>query len=179
MKKFAEQNLDQALDLLNERLVFERSGVAFYDKIVEVMTASKDAGIQQMLPQMKEHRDQEKEHEEWLESQIRSLGGDAHAETDHSKLVAIESEGIKEVIDGDFALPHLFHALLQAELSDNAGWQLLLELADEAGDDEAREAFRTRLHHEDEHLRMMREAVSTFARREVLGEQAVQMPTGP
>ncbi|HEY3447168.1 MAG TPA: ferritin-like domain-containing protein [Myxococcales bacterium] len=179
MKKFAEKNLERALDLLNERLVFERSGVAFYDKILEVMAASKDAGILQMIPQMKEHRDQEKEHEEWLEEQIRALGGDAHAETERSRLVTLEAEGIKEVIDVDFGLPHLFHALLQAELSDNAGWQLLLELADEAGDDEAREAFRTRLHHEDEHLRMMREAVSTFARRDVLGEQAVPMPTGP
>ncbi len=179
MKKFAEHDLDRALDLLNERLAFERSGVAFYDKILEVMHQSQDAGIRQMLPQMKEHRDQEKEHEEWLEEQIRSLGGDAHAETERSRLVTIESEGIKEVIDNDFALPHLFHALLQAELSDNAGWQLLLELADEAGDDEAREAFRTRLHRENEHLQMMREAVSTFARHEVLGEQAVPMPTGP
>lgn len=179
MKKLAEQHLDKAIDLLNERLVFERAGVEFYDKILQVMAASQDPAIQGLQDQMQEHRDQEKEHEEWLEAQIRALGGDAHEETERSKLVSIESEGLKDVIDNDYSVPHLFHALLQAELSDNAGWQLLLELADRAGDDEAREEFRTRLHNEDEHLIFMRDTVASLARKEVLGEQAVQMPTGP
>lgn len=179
MKKFAERNLDKALDLLSERLSYEREAVVFYDKILQVMRGSQDAGIGSMIPRVQEHRDQEKEHEEWLEEQIRSLGGDAHGQTEHSLLAETESEGLKQVIDNDFGLPHLFHALLQAELADNAGWQLLLELADYAGDDEAREEFRTRLHHENQHLDFMRQAVSTFARREVLGEQGVELPTVP
>ena len=179
MKKFAEHNLEKALDLLNERLAFERAGVQFYDRILDVMRGSKDDNVQQMIPQMKKHRDQEKEHEEWLESQIRSLGGDAHKTTEHVALVETESSGIKAIIDGDYQLPHLFHALLLAELTDNAGWQLLLDLADRAGDDDAREQFKKRLHHEEEHVILMRDAVASFARKEVLGEQAVQFPTSP
>ncbi len=40
----------------------------------------------------------------------------------------------------------MFHALFAAELVDNAGWDLLVQLADEADDDEARRAFKKRLH---------------------------------
>ena len=179
MKQFAERNLEKALDLLNERLAFERSSVSFYDRILEVMQGSKDYGIQQMLPPMKRHREQEKEHEQWLEAQIVALGGDTSQETEHSKLVDLESDGIRQIVDNDYGLPHLFHALLQLELADAAGWEMLLELADYAGDVEAREEFSKRLHHENEHLQFMRQAVVSFARRDVLDEQSVPMPVGP
>ena len=70
------------------------------------------------------------------------------------------------------------HALLTAELVDNAGWELLLELADDADDADARREFRKRLHEEEEHLIFMRRAVVAFARRNVLG-QTVLMPASP
>ncbi|HEU4612003.1 MAG TPA: hypothetical protein VFS15_07990, partial [Kofleriaceae bacterium] len=65
-----------------------------------------------------------------------------------------------------------------AELADNAGWDLLVTLADEAGDRDAKKAFKKRLHAEEEHLIFVRRAVQKIARREVLGEQ-VSMPTWP
>jgi rubrerythrin len=126
-----------------------------------------------LVAQMQEFRDQEKEHEEWLEEQIRALGGDAHAETDKSQLIKIESQGIEKVVfeaDGDVS--HLFHAIFTAEMVDNAGWQLLLELADMADDDVARRAFSKRLHEEEDHLILMRRAVEGLARQEILTQQA-------
>lgn len=82
------------------------------------------------------------------------------------------------ILDGDNEVSHLFHALLTAELADNAGWDLLASLADEAGDRDAERAFKKRLHEEEEHLIFARKAVERLARREVLGEQ-VSMPTSP
>jgi bacterioferritin (cytochrome b1) len=178
MRKLAEQNPDKLIDYLNERLMFERSGVKLYDAIIGRMKASHDASIERMLGQMIEHRDQEKEHEEWLEAQIRELGGSAHEETEHSRLVRRESVGIETVIESDPELPHLFHALLAAELVDNAGWDLLIELAEEAGDRKAKKEFRKRLKEEVEHLAFVRRAVVRFARRRVFA-QAVEMPTSP
>ena len=67
------------------------------------------------------------------------------------------------------ALPVFVHALLTAELVDNAGWQLLLELADEADDLEARQAFRRRLHEEEDHLIFTRRLVERLTRKELLG----------
>lgn len=179
MEKLAEKHRDKVIDLLTERLTFERSGVKLYDSVIRKMEVSNDPQVARMLGQMREHRNQEKEHEEWLEAQVRALGGDAHGQTDMSQLIETESKGIEQVVlDGDPSISHMFHALLTAELVDNAGWELLLELADDADDDEARREFRKRVHHEQDHLIFVRRAVVAFARKMVL-DQAVPMPISP
>lgn len=179
MQDLMKYNPEKVIDFLTERLVFERNGVKLYDAILAKMEASGDENIARMLDQMREHRDQEKEHEEWLEEQIRTLGGDVNASSDMADLVTRESKGIEDVIlDGDNDISHLFHALLTAELADNAGWDLLVSLADEASDHAAKRQFKKRLHEEEDHLIFVRRAVERFARREVLGED-VRMPTSP
>jgi bacterioferritin (cytochrome b1) len=162
----------RVIDVLNERLVFERAGVKLYDRILGVMRSTADENVQRMMPEMQSHRDEEKEHEEWLEEQIRALGGDAHAETEKSRLVTRESKGIEEVVMSDAELPHLMHALLAAELVDNAGWDLLASLADEAGDRALKREFKKRLHEEEDHLLFVRKAVEQLSIEEVLGKQA-------
>ena len=178
MKRLAEKNRDKVIDALNERLTFERAGVKLYHAILEVAQASNSAEIGRMVPTVKLHRDQEKEHEEWLEAQIRALGGDAHATTEMSALIAEESAGVEKMVTTDHNIVHQMHGLLTAELVDNAGWELLLELADDADDPDARREFRRRLHEEEEHLIFARRAVTAFARRNVLG-QTVLLPASP
>ena len=176
MQKLAGTNVSRVIDLLNERLTFERSGVKLYDKILERMRTDPQAAL--MVEQMQENRDEEKEHEEWLEKQIRALGGDARSPSEKSILVRAESQGIEHVIERDAHLPHDFHALLIAELADNAGWDLLVQLADEVGDRDAKKEFKKRLHEEEEHLLFVRHAVEQFAKDEVLGEPET-MPSSP
>lgn len=179
MQELVKFNRPKVIDLLTARLTFERVGVKLYDSIIAKLQASGDTQAQRMLDTLKEHRDEEKEHEEWLEEQIRALGADAHGMTEMSELETRESKGIEDVIlDGDNEISHLMHALLTAELADNAGWDLLVTLADEAGDRDAKRAFKKRLHEEEEHLIFTRRAVQKIARRDVLGEQ-VSMPTWP
>ncbi len=179
MKRLAEKHPEQLIDLLNERLTFERTGVRLYDSVLAKMRASEDPQVRGMLDIMQQYRDEEKEHEEWLEAQIRSLGGDAHAETEHSRLVMRESQGIEQVVmRGDEELPHLFHALMAAELVDNAGWELLVDLADEADDDEARDAFEFRLTEEEDHLDYLRQVMESYAGSRVLGGE-LRLPTEP
>jgi bacterioferritin (cytochrome b1) len=176
MKELANYEKSKVIDVLNERLAFERAGVKLYDRVLEVMRGIADENVQRMRDEMEEHRDEEKEHEEWLEEQIRALGGDAHAETDKSRLVTRESKGIEEVVMSDAELPHLLHALLAAELVDNAGWDLLVQVADEAGDREAKREFKKRLHEEEDHLLFVRKAVEKLSFQEVLGKE-VKLPT--
>lgn len=175
MKKLAERHPDRLLDLLTERLTFERTGVKLYDNVIAEVKKSKDAAIARMVPQLSKHRDQEKEHEEWLEEQVRALGSDAHTETDLSELIMREARGVKEVVETDDELPHLFHALLTAELVDENGWKLLVQLADEAEDEEALRGFIQRAREEEDHLLYMRSVVAAFARHDVL-DRAVQIP---
>jgi bacterioferritin (cytochrome b1) len=174
MDELATKNREKVIDLLTERLAFERSGVKLYDAIIRKMEQSPEPAISEMLDQMREHRADEK----GLEEQIRSLGGDAHAETELSRLVTRESVGIEDVVEHDPELPHLFHALLAAELVDNAGWDLLAAIADEANDKDARKAFKKRLHEEEEHLVFCRRAVEKLTEHAVF-ETPVSMPVGP
>jgi rubrerythrin len=179
MEKLAANNHAKVIDLLTERLVFERLGVKLYDAVLQKVLAIGDTEAQNLIDELQEIRDQEKEHTEWLEEQILALGGDTHGETDMSLLTVRESKGIEDIVlDGDNELSHLLHALLTAELADNAGWELLVVLADEAHDRDAKKAFKKRLHEEEEHLLFVRRAVQRLARRIVLG-QDVSMPTAP
>ncbi len=216
MEKLAQKNKDKVIDVLMERLRFERAGVKLYDKVLDRMRQStgetrgsgggdyttyglsgyggdaergmrddirreqggareperdreKDV-VAEMLPHVEQIRDQEKEHEEWLEDCIRRLGGDDKRMTEMAKLSARESAGIEAVIMKDPELPHLFHALLAAEHVDVAGWDLLVVLADDAGDRDAQEDFRKRLQEEERHLAFLREALRTFSAHEILGK---------
>jgi bacterioferritin (cytochrome b1) len=179
MQELAQYDPEKLVDLLTERLTFERAGVALYDAIIAKIEASQDEQVQRVVPQLREHRDEEKEHEEWLEAQIRALGGDVDEKTEMARLVETESSGIEQVIlDGDNDPSHLFHALLAAELTDNAGWDLLVTLAGEAGDRDAKKAFKQRLHEEEDHLVFVRRAVEGFACHAVLGE-ALELPAHP
>jgi bacterioferritin (cytochrome b1) len=175
MKELAAKNREKVIDVLNERLTFERASVKLYDTILANMRASSNPEVARMMGPMKDHRNHEKEHEEWLEEQIRSLGGDAHAKTEMSRVIETEASGVEKVVMSDKDLVHQLHGLLTAELVDNAGWELLLQLADDADDADARREFRRRLHEEEEHLIFVRRAVTAFARRNVLG-QTVLLP---
>lgn len=177
MRQLAQNSPDKLVDLLSERLSFEQSGVKLYDAVIGKMRASGDPFMASLLGEMEAHRRQEQEHAVWLEQQIVSLGGDAENKSDSARVAETETQGIEQVIiggrDGEFA--HMFHALLTAELVDNAGWELLLELADEANDVEARAEFKKRLFEEEDHLMLVRRAVEALAASAVLG---IQTPAG-
>jgi rubrerythrin len=177
MQKLAQRNSARILDLLGERMTFERAGVRLYDQILTRMRASADERIQAMCETMEKHRAEEKEHEEWLGVQIRALGGNTEVMTEHSRLVEQESQGIEQVMRSDENIVHDFHALLSAELTDNAGWDLLKGLADELGDKDAKREFTRRLHEEEDHLLFVRKAMQMFALEELTGEPQ-KMPKG-
>ena len=177
MEELGKQNREKLIDLLTERLVFERSGVKLYDRLLDAVRASNDDNLMRTLGELQEYRDAEKAHEEWLEEQIRNLGGDAHGETNLSKLVTRESKGIEEVMQSDPDITHMFHALLAAELVDNAGWDLLVQLADEVGDRHAKREFKKRLHEEEEHLLYIRKAMERLSIGGLTGETP-KMPGG-
>jgi rubrerythrin len=167
MEKLARKNTMRVIDLLNERLVFERAGVRLYDMLLSRLGGSADPIFEKLIGQVQTHRQEEKEHEEWLEEQIRALGGDAHTPSEHSILVQAESEGIERVMRHDGSIAHGFHALLTAELADNAGWDMLVQLADELGDRGAKKEFKKRLHEEEKHLLFVRETLLALTRKDV------------
>ncbi len=167
MRKLAEKNVGRVIDLLNERLAFERTGVRLYDRMLLRMRLTEDREIGRMIDRMQRYRDEEREHEEWLEGQIRDLHGDDHMPTEKSVLVLAETQGIERVVQRDPWLQHDFHALLTAELADTAGWDLLVRVAGEFGDREARREFKERHREEQEHVLFVRKVVERFVKREL------------
>jgi hypothetical protein len=82
-------------------------------------------------------------------------------------LADTESEGVERVIRRDRKIAHDFHALLTAELADNAGWELLAQIAAEMGDEVAQAEFERRLQHEVEHLGLVRRTLLALTKEEV------------
>lgn len=173
MEILGKTNPEKVIELLSERLAYERSGVKLYDAILKKVKASRHTQLKKLQKELKEHRDQEVEHAEWCEEQIRALGGDPELETEKSLLVETEAQGIEQIVFSDAPLSQMFHALNMAELGDNAGWAQLVGLAEQCGDDDARAEFQERLEHEEEHLRLTHRVLGMFVRAEVLeGEMA-------
>jgi bacterioferritin (cytochrome b1) len=165
MEKLSSRNRWRVIDLLAERLAFERAGVKLYDTLLSRLR--RDPALQALVDKVQQHRDEEKEHEEWLEAQIRALGGDVHTPTEYSILVQTESEGVERVIRRDASISHDFHALLTAELADHAGWDLLVQIADELDDADAKKQFDKRLQEEEKHLLFVRKTLLELTRNEV------------
>ncbi len=168
MEKLARNNCAFVLDALVARLAFERTGVTLYDGAIDKIERSADPRFQPIVGQLRHIRDEEQEHATWLEQQIRALGGNPDEKTDLAELEVEEGAGIKSVIvDGHQQPIHVVHALLAAELADNAGWDVLVKLADEAGDSEAKAAFARRLAEEAKHLLFVREVVLRAVEAEI------------
>jgi len=169
--RLAEKNRAQVIDLLCERLAFERATSRLYDRVLAAVRSSADARTHELLPAFEKHRDEETEITRWLEGRIRELGGDERTETDLSRLVTRESRGIDEVAENDSAdITHLLHALLAVEGVDTAGWDLLVHLADAAGDGRAKHELERCLRQERQHLAFVRDAIQRLAIRSLFGE---------
>jgi len=88
-----------------------------------------------------------------LQSCIEKLGADPTAMTPSADIAANLSKGIPQVLaDPRTDLRQCLEGLLVAELADNACWESLIELAQEAGQDEMVRAFEAALQREELHL---------------------------
>lgn len=163
----AKTHRSRVIELLGERLAFERAAGKLYDAVLEKLR-SRGGPFESVRARLRFIREEEKAHQEWLEEQVQSLGGDPDRETDGSLLLRAEWRLIAEETEGEHEPVELFQALLRAELLDNGGWEVLVELADRAQDEEARNALLQRLHEEQEHLLFVSHLVSVFARSELL-----------
>jgi bacterioferritin (cytochrome b1) len=177
MRRLAEQNRGKLIDLLMERLAFERAAMGLYDVVIGRLREEEPA-VRRMLPQVEVQRDQEAEHVDWLETQVRALGGNPEGMTGRSRLVARELSGVEEVVrDRGARIAELLHALLAFELSDAAGWRVLVALAERVSDEPARLAFDGRLRHEEAHCAFLQRALEALTENDVTGAP-VTLPAG-
>lgn len=171
------------VDKLAERIAFERCGVRLYDALIVKHKAAAAAAAGPVLPPIAqalrcmsepmelpltlrdEHppqtlariRAEEVSHLQLLWRAMQQIGGDPVAQTPCADVAGTASAGLIQVVtDPRTTLAQSLQALLIAELTDNAGWELLIELSDKAGESQLCEPFEEALAQESLHLLIIR-----------------------
>jgi len=141
------------MDKLGERLAFECTGTRLYEALVSKCDAfgSFDGGPSQA--DLEHVLQEEYRHFTMLQSVIEQQGGDPTAVTPSADIQATAAHGVMQVIvDPRTTLLQSLEAILVAELADNACWEALIALAQEAGEDTLTRQFEQALLTEQEHL---------------------------
>ena len=139
------------MDKLGERLAFERAGVRLYDALMVKCAADASAGVS--AKELKHIRDEEAMHFALVGAAIQSLGGDPTAQTPCADVAGVEGMGLMQVLnDPKTTAAQALHAILVAEMTDNAAWDELIELTSQVGNDDLVARFAKARENEQEHL---------------------------
>jgi rubrerythrin len=169
------------MDKIGERIAFERGGTRLYEALITKYSALAGEEGQALLPAeealelqgdvaepgaaagesaletLQRIRAEELEHFQMLVQAMEQLGGDPTAQTPCADVTATASMGLIQVVtDPRTTLAQSLNAILTAELTDNAGWELLAQLSEEAGEAELTGKFLGALSQEQEHLRIVK-----------------------
>ena len=145
------------LDKLSERLAFERMGTRLYEALLNKVEMLGESEPGPTLEDIEHIGSEELEHFLLLNRTIEDLGGDPTVQSPCADVAGVASMGIMQVLtDPRTSLPQCLQAILTAELTDNAGWELLIKLADNLGQEEMKAEFEEALAHEEEHLQNVR-----------------------
>lgn len=167
-------------DKIGERIAFERGGTRLYDALITKFHAVQQSGEAVMPPAgelleiaaggFSSHlagetpeqtllriRSEELGHFHMLCASMEKMGGDPTAQTPCADVIATSAMGLIQVVtDPRTTLAQSLNAVLTAELTDNAGWELLAELAEDAGQSELAGRFLGALAQEQEHLAVIK-----------------------
>jgi rubrerythrin len=145
------------IDKLGERLGFERTGVRLYEAALGKFDVHGTWAGGPSRDQLEKILSDELSHFVLVRAAMEKLGADPTALTPSADLVSVASMGIPQVLqDPRTNLVQCLEALMMAELTDNAGWELLIELAQGLGQVELAEQFEAALGVEAEHLMLVR-----------------------
>ena len=139
------------MDKLGERMAFERAGTRLYDALMVKCAADPSKLV--AAKELKHIRDEEAVHFALVGAAIQALGGDPTAQTPGADVAGVEGMGLMQVLnDPKTTVAQALHAILVAEMTDNAAWDELIELTTEAGNEDLVERFTQAREEEREHL---------------------------
>jgi bacterioferritin (cytochrome b1) len=145
------------IDKLGERLAFERTGTRLYEAMLMKCGALDGASHPVDIGELGRIRDDEESHFHLVHQVLEELGADPSAMTPCADMAGVQGMGLMQVIsDPRSTVAQALNALLTAELTDNASWDLLIELATETGHDEMARRFAEPQEREREHLELIR-----------------------
>jgi len=141
------------IDKLGERLAFERSGTRLYEALIIKYNSSEHKKRLPDLPRMKQFYHEELKHFQLISEVIKNIGADPTSLTPAADISAIASAGWSQVLtDPRTSFLQSLEIILQAELVDNVGWEILIELAERNGLGDLAIQFQQSLDEEAFHL---------------------------
>jgi rubrerythrin len=145
------------LDKLSERCGFERSGVRLYEGLIGKLRVRGSFQGGPTEEQLQHILDEELAHFQLVSTVITRLGGDPTAMSPCANVSAVASMGLVQVMsDPRTTLAQGLHAVLVAELVDNDGWRMLIDICRNAGQEDLVASFEKAAESEDEHLDSVR-----------------------
>jgi rubrerythrin len=184
----ADASMTILFDKLGERIAFERTGTRLYSALITKYLALTNAGEPELplveeildsddgdtvnaeastgesaLQTLTRIRAEELGHFRMLCDLVLEMGGDPTAQTPCADVTATASMGLLQVLtDPRTTLAQCLDTILTAELTDNAGWDLLSELAEAAGQKQLLQPFAEALATEQEHLAIVQSWLKTL-----------------
>jgi rubrerythrin len=144
------------IDKLGERLAFERTGTRLYEAMIAKAEALTGTPADLLDDLHRFHRE-ELEHFRLAVACMEQLGADPTAQTPCADAAGVASAGLLQAItDPRTDMAQSLNALLAAELIDNAGWELLINLTRSMGHEEMADTFEKALSQEQVHLETIR-----------------------
>jgi|KBSMisStandDraft_5_1062788.scaffolds.fasta_scaffold315607_2 rubrerythrin len=162
----AHVNKDALVDKLCERLAVETGGVGIYQAaIAKIEDPAVAARLRHFMQEEAEHRD-------LLAAYLDKLGV-SERETPSARLAKHEGEAYLKLI-GEAEMPaQVLNILLTIELMDENGWEMIINLGRDVGDDELVRTLNAALQEEKEHLRGVRGMLAQMTRSMMMTEEPV------
>ncbi len=159
------------IDKLGERLAFERAGVRLYGALIAKCEALSHPLPDDTLEKLKHFQREEQEHFHLIADCMTGLGADPTAQTPCADLAGVENLGLMQVVtDPRTSVLQSLHAILSAELVDNAAWEDLIELASALKHDDIARTFAQAAQQEEQHLASVRRWYAAMTLAEAQGQ---------
>jgi ferritin-like protein len=185
VSKFKGSSPSIFFDKMGERIAFERAGARLYEALI-VKYQSVEEDLANLLPPVADLlelsaedpdidettadlaaekpaetlariRSEELSHFKLLCDAMQQLGGDPTAITPCADVSATASSGIVQVLtDPRTTFAQCLNTMLTAELTDNAGWEILCSLAEDADEEELADRFLVAWAQEQQHLAIIK-----------------------
>lgn len=142
-------NKEALVDKLCERLAVEKSGVEIYQAVLAKL------GDPSIARRLERYQQEEAAHRDLLASVLERMGV-TERETPSARLAMHEGQAYLRLIEEAETPAQLLNILLTVELMDENGWEMIVNLARDLGDEELARACNGALKDEKEHLRGVR-----------------------
>lgn len=151
--KLSGKNPEVLLDKIGERLAFERTGVRLYEAFMVKCRVRNKLAVDVPLSELEDMCAAKARHFKLLADVLVSLGADPTAQSPCADACGLASLGVIQLLsDPRTSVAQCLEGLLTVELTDNAAWALLVQLARECGHTDAAEKFAVALEEEQRHL---------------------------